>query len=144
MLFVFSSGISSAVISSYLIKRTYGKEVTAAIAGTGTEEAELKNIVAELGIEKQIKFLGYVDDSALPRVYCSARIGVIPSKDKEGILTTMLEAASCGCPIISITVGRIPEFLKNEYNGLLVPPLIAKNLVKQFIGCLAMYCCSKS
>jgi hypothetical protein len=42
MLFVFSSGISSAVMSSYLIKRTYGKEVTAAIAGTGTEEAELK------------------------------------------------------------------------------------------------------
>jgi glycosyltransferase involved in cell wall biosynthesis len=61
-------------------------------------------------------------------VYCSARIGVFPSKDKEGILTTMLEGASCGRPIISTTVGRIPEFLKNEHNGLLVPPSDSKKL----------------
>ena len=30
--------------------------------------------------------------------------------------------ASCSRPIISTTVGGIPEFLKDEYNGLLVPP----------------------
>jgi glycosyltransferase involved in cell wall biosynthesis len=115
-------GIDTIIEAVSYIKRNYGKEVTATIAGTGTEEVELKNLVAKLGLEKQIEFLGYVDDSALPYLYSSAQISVFPSKDKEGVLTTMLEAASCSRPIISTTVGGIPEFLKNEYNGLLVPP----------------------
>lgn len=123
-----NKGIDTIIEAVKYAKDVYGIEISASIVGIGPEEIELKKLVVELGLKKQIKFLGYVDDSELPHLYSSSRICVFPSKDKEGVLTTMLEAASCGRPIISTTVGGIPEFLKNEHNGLLVPPSDVKKL----------------
>jgi len=115
-------GIDTIIHSIKYIKNRYSKKVTVYIAGIGPEESELKNLVKKLGLSKQITFLGYVEDSSLPSLYSSARISVLPSKDKEGILTTVLEAASCAMPIISSNIGGIPEFVKHGSNGILVAP----------------------
>jgi glycosyltransferase involved in cell wall biosynthesis len=34
----------------------------------------------------------------------------------------MMEAMSRGCPLVATAVGGIPEFIKDQHNGLLVPP----------------------
>lgn len=101
-----------------------------AIIGTGPELDALKLMVKKHGLNDRVKFLGYVKDQDLPRLYQSALMTVLPSYDKEGILTTMLESAACGKPVITTTACSMLEFLKNGFNGLLVKPQNSSTLAQ--------------
>jgi glycosyltransferase involved in cell wall biosynthesis len=46
---------------------------------------------------------------------------VLPSK-REGISNTLLEAQSCGLPVIATDVGGTPEIVAHGRAGMLVPP----------------------
>lgn len=39
----------------------------------------------------------------------------------EGTPNTVLEAAACGCVIISTSVGNVPELIEHERNGIIIP-----------------------
>lgn len=97
-------------------------DMRVAIAGTGPDKGSLEKLTRKLRLSHQIKFIGYVDSNNLPGLYNFARMAVFPSYDREGILTTMLEAASCGLPVITTTACSMHEFLRHRKNGLLVPP----------------------
>lgn len=99
-----------------------------AIVGTGPEFKNLQKLVNKKNLNNKVKFLGYVKDIDLPKIYQSSLMGVFPSYAKEGILTTMLEAAACGKPTITTTACSMSEFLKDNYNGLLVKPQNSKEL----------------
>ena len=43
----------------------------------------------------------------------------------------VLEACSCGLPIIASNLGSIPEFVRNGYNGLLFRPGDPADLVEK-------------
>ncbi|MDQ0300699.1 glycosyltransferase involved in cell wall biosynthesis [Salibacterium salarium] len=45
----------------------------------------------------------------------------ICSSKTEGLPNPVLEAASCGVPIISTNVGFVPEIIQHDKNGLIVP-----------------------
>jgi len=94
----------------------------AAIAGVGPEYAKLRRLVNAKKLNRSLTFLGYVKDENLTNLYNSATFAVLPSFDREGILTTMLEAGACGKPVITTTACSMSEYLKNGYNGLLIKP----------------------
>jgi len=101
-----------------------------AIASTGPEEKNLKKLIKQLKLTDRISFLGYIKDEKLPDFYNSGLMGVFPSYDREGILTTMLENAACGRPTITTTACSMSEFLKDGYNGLLVKPQNSRDLAQ--------------
>src|SRR5439155_25280222 len=56
----------------------------------------------------------------------AADVIVVPSVvDRAGRVdattSTVLKAMACGLPLVATQVGGIPEIVKDEYNGLLVP-----------------------
>ena len=55
-----------------------------------------------------IRFLGFVDDAALPNLYRAAGAFVYPSLF-EGFGLPPVEAMACGCPVISSTRGSLDE-----------------------------------
>ena len=55
--------------------------------------------------------------------YNSGRIFVCTSI-MEGVPNTILEAAACGCSIVSTPVGIVPEFIKHGLNGYVVQPTV--------------------
>ena len=55
-----------------------------------------------------IRFIGRVSDSELKTLYQNARFFLFPSLT-EGFGFPVLEAMSCGCPVIASTGGAIPE-----------------------------------
>lgn len=59
------------------------------------------------------KELGYVSSSTLRKVYSSALAFIFPS-DCEGFGLPLLEAAACGCPVISSSGGSLPEIGLNS------------------------------
>lgn len=63
-------------------------------------------LIKELGLEKDIVFLGYVKDVDLPIIYSGASLFVFPSF-YEGFGLPLLEAMACGVPVVSSRVNEI-------------------------------------
>jgi len=101
-----------------------------AIIGDGPDRGRLETIVNKYRIDNAVSFLGKVSDARLLEVYQRSKVAVLPSYDREGVLTTMLEAAACGLPTITTTACSMNEFLTDEVNGLLVKPKDSKLLAK--------------
>jgi glycosyltransferase involved in cell wall biosynthesis len=87
-------------------------------AGTGPLEAGLREVAGSLGVTDSVYFLGHVSDRV--ELYRALDVLLITS-DSEGTPMTLLEAMSCGLPVISSSVGGIPEVAKHGSNALLVP-----------------------
>ncbi|RDZ44869.1 glycosyltransferase family 1 protein [Haloferax sp. Atlit-10N] len=83
------------------------------IAGTGRHEERLRDLAAELGIENRIRFLGYVADEELPKLYSSADVFILPSR-YEGFGLVLLEAVACGTPVIGVDAGGIPTAVQED------------------------------
>jgi len=96
------------------------------IIGDGDERSYLVNQAKQLGI-KNIKFWGQVQNKQLPDFYAATTVFVAPSVidsngDTEGQGVILLEAMASKTPIISTTVGGIPNVITHEKTGILVPP----------------------
>lgn len=78
---------------------------------TGIAMQANSEIVAEirsLGLEEQVKVLGYLPLDDLPALYNLARMLVFPSLF-EGFGIPLVEAMACGCPVACSNVTSIPE-----------------------------------
>lgn len=85
------------------------------IGGQGEELDNLKNISIDLGIESNIKFLGFIDEKDLSDYYSSADIFV--SIDWADYRITTYEALSCHTRVINSNETDKDDFL--EQNGFL-------------------------
>lgn len=78
------------------------------------------NLARELGIEQFINWIGYVPfGRELFNLYRKADFFILPSLS-EGIPKVLYEAMAAGLPIITTSIGGIPDIIKNEKNGLLI------------------------
>jgi glycosyltransferase involved in cell wall biosynthesis len=105
------------------------------IVGSGPEEIKLRGLAKELGILKQVEFLGDVTDEELTDLYNSSEIFALPcivaqNKDRDGIPVALMEAMSMELPVISTHVSGIPELVTNGKEGYLVPQKDIKSIAK--------------
>lgn len=78
------------------------------IGKVGWGTSDLSALGKSLGVEKDIHFMGYVPTEELVWFYNEATLFVYPSL-YEGFGLPLLEAMSCGTPVISSNVSSIPE-----------------------------------
>jgi glycosyltransferase involved in cell wall biosynthesis len=64
--------------------------------------------VEELGLQDRVRFTGYVSSQDLPALYGGARLFTYPST-YEGFGIPVLEAMSCGTPVVTTNVSSMPE-----------------------------------
>lgn len=88
------------------------------IVGAGQEEPNLKKLSEDLGLSR-VKFFGTTLNPLT--YYQTADVFVFPSL-KEGFPNVLLEAMSCGLPCISTEIGGVADILKEDLQGILVPP----------------------
>ncbi|MFZ2198491.1 MAG: glycosyltransferase family 4 protein [Thermodesulfovibrionales bacterium] len=89
------------------------------IAGSGPLEDEIKEMVARLGLEGNIKLLGWRNDA--PEVIAALDI-FCQSSLWEGCPMVLLEAMASEKPIIATDVGGVREIVEDKVTGILVPP----------------------
>jgi glycosyltransferase involved in cell wall biosynthesis len=82
-------------------------------AGTGPAEKELKELIPD-GI-----FLGWIDHKILPQVYSTADLLVLPSKF-DTFSCVVLEALSCGLPVVAYRTKGPKDIVLDQENGYLV------------------------
>lgn len=95
------------------------------IIGEGEEEAKLRKLAKELGVEKQVHFLGGQPVQYVIEEMSVCHLFIAPSKtgsdgDMEGTPTVLMEAQACGIPVISTFHAGIPETVENNITGILV------------------------
>lgn len=115
----------------YLIEAMQSLEedgTTLEIVGSGDQESEVRNLIDDLGLADRVIMSGYVPRECLADRYHAADVFVLPSLS-ESFGQVLLEAMSCGLPIVASKAGGIPETIEHNANGLLVEPASPKALV---------------
>jgi len=103
-------------------------------AGRGMMKKELELLSNDLGIEENVRFVGFVDDNLKLFYYKAADIFVLPSTMKtECYPLAILEAMACSLPIVASNMGGIPDAVKSGDNGFLVPPKDSEALAEAII-----------
>lgn len=91
------------------------------IAGSGPQEAELRMLVLQLGLQGSVHFAGRLDPDAMAALYRECDLSLNPSL-VDNMPNSILEALACGVPVVSTDVGGVPFMVEHERTALLVPP----------------------
>jgi len=95
--------------------------------GGGELLNSLKKQAQDAGIADRVAFLGAKAQPDIIALLREADLFVLPSKeaksgDRDGLPNVIMEAASQGLAIVATDFAGIPEFIRNEVEGQLVPP----------------------
>ena len=96
------------------------------IAGYGSDEQMLKDMVAQRGLDTRVKFIGKIEADKTPVYYNAADVFVCPSiidskGDTETLGVVVLEAMACETPVVASEVGGIIDSM-TEKTGILTRP----------------------
>lgn len=80
---------------------------------------KLLNMIRNLGLEKDVIFVGYVPEEDIPKWYNASDLLVYPCK-YAGFGLPPLEAMACGTPVITANTSSLPEVVGDA--GLMVDP----------------------
>ena len=82
---------------------------------------QLEEMVKEMKLQKNIRFLGFLSEKDKIAAYRSADVFCLPT-NYEGFGIVYIEAMACGTPIVTTKTPGINEIVVPNRNGLLVPP----------------------
>jgi L-malate glycosyltransferase len=88
------------------------------LVGDGELRKEFERQARDLGLERSIFFLGH--QTNVPRLLGQCEIGVLASR-AEGLPNAVLEYMASGLATVATAVGGVPELIRHETDGLLVP-----------------------
>ena len=103
------------------------KDVYLVIAGDGRLKHTLKSKVKNLKLEENIVFVGSKPHQDMPFWINASDIFCLPSRN-EGCPNVVLEALSCGTPVVATRVGGVPDIIESDEVGLLVEPASSDKL----------------
>ncbi len=89
------------------------------LAGDGPQSDQLVNLVAELGLQEQVRLLGFRQD--IPAFLAAIDIFVNVSL-WEGLSISLLEAMAAARPVVTSSILPNAELIVHEQHGLLVEP----------------------
>ncbi|NUM63277.1 MAG: N-acetyl-alpha-D-glucosaminyl L-malate synthase BshA [Ignavibacteriaceae bacterium] len=94
------------------------KEIPAKLilVGDGPDRSECERLTRQLNLGDSVKFLG--KQEALVEILSSSDLFLIPSQS-ESFGLAALEAMSCGLPVISSSVGGLPELVRHNETGFI-------------------------
>nr|WP_320012022.1 glycosyltransferase [uncultured Desulfobulbus sp.] len=111
------------------------------IVGQGELEGQLLDQVQRNGLDKDVLFVGGIENTKLPMYYASADLFVGPSiqargGDREGFGLTFVEASMSGCLVMGTRGGGIEDIIVEDQTGFLVPPGETNVLAKKIVSVL--------
>ncbi|MGQ0811857.1 MAG: glycosyltransferase [Nitrospiraceae bacterium] len=102
------------------------RDVTFLIIGEGPEQVAIKRMIQSSGAAPHVRMLGFRSD--LLNVFRSLDLFVIPSVEGDTIPQVLMQALAMEVPVVSTTVGSIPDVILDGETGFVVPPRNAELL----------------
>ncbi|KRT73709.1 MAG: glycosyl transferase, group 1 [Deltaproteobacteria bacterium CSP1-8] len=107
---------------------------TFVIVGDGPQRDNIRNLVADLGLQDRVLLLGHRED--IPEVIASLDVLVHPSYANEGVPQSVLQALLMGKPVVAADVGGIGEVVRDGETGYLIPPKDPSALAAKVVALL--------
>lgn len=98
-----------------------GLQFNLKIAGSGTDEALMREAVLRLDLVSEVTFLGPVFGDAKNKLWLESDLLVFPTYHNEGLPYSILESMAGGCVPITCQVAAIPDVMQDGVHGLFVP-----------------------
>lgn len=98
------------------------------IAGTGRQVEELKHMISTLNLSHIVTYYGSLSHAELPQFYANLTLFVFPTTLKESLGLVGLEAMAASKPVIGSAIGGLKSYIKDGYNGFLIPPGNSKRM----------------
>ncbi len=92
------------------------------VAGTGPDEAHLRELAGALSLGPAVEFAGHLDGVALESLLASSWVHAVPSIWAEPFGITTTEAMMRGVAVVGSNTGGIAESVVDSHTGYLVPP----------------------
>lgn len=124
----------ATLIKSFAIIHSQFPNTVLVLIGDGPLRNELQLLAVSLGVADEVLFLGFRDNVA--ELMMIFDVFVLPSIS-EGTSCTLLEAMSCGLPVLATRVGGNPEIVKHGSTGLLVPSGDSQKMAKEAMRLIA-------
>jgi len=109
------------------------KDIFFIIKGSGPLEDQLKRLADSLNLNDHIIFHGRSKYEDMPEYLHKSDI-YVSTAISDGAPVSVLEAMACGKACIVTDVGGVSEWIKNDINGLLIPPGQPDILAEKILG----------
>lgn len=108
-------------LQAMALLRDEGLSLRYLIAGSGPEEAAIQAEVARLGLQDQVQMLGAMDETRVLELLGQVDALALTSIGKgEAAPVAVMEAMSCGLPVICSIIGGTPDMITDGVDGFLV------------------------
>lgn len=104
----------------------FGLPIRVMIIGDGSQRPEIECLAQERDLQSKVIFTGFQND--MQKWLPPMDLFILPSLT-EGTPMALLEAMSCGIPVIASAVGGIPKIIDSGKNGILVSPAKPEEIV---------------
>lgn len=115
-----AKGFPVLLKSLSVLKETYS-DLTLTVIGDGEERSDFEAMTSEMGLSKNVAFLGYQSQTKVRQHLQETDIFVLPSF-AEGVPVSLMEAMASGVPVISTRIAGISELVEEGKSGYLLPP----------------------
>lgn len=121
------------LIEACALLRDRGVPFRCRIIGAGEDEAALQQLIDQQGLTQQVILLGAQPETAvaqfLQEAHCYVQPSIVtPLGKKEGIPVALMEALATGLPTVATDLSGVPELIRHNETGYLVPPANAQAL----------------
>ncbi len=128
-------GAEYLIEAFHQVQKKYPDPVHLFIIGKGVLENTMKKKISAYGLESRVTLVGAVKHDRIPLWLNASDIFCLPSI-REGMPNVILEALSCGKPVVASRVGGIPELITKTDYGILFPPNDTHALAASLVSAL--------
>jgi glycosyltransferase involved in cell wall biosynthesis len=103
------------------------------IIGKGAQKALLDQLIKQWNLGDYVKLVGALAHQEVTQRYHNAHVVVLPcivgqDGNQDGLPVSIVEALASGVPVVATPISGVPEAVRDNENGLLVPPADANAL----------------
>ncbi len=123
---ILSAGVITKQKGFQILVKTFGEitkkfqGIKLIIVGDGPYLKKLKNLTEKMALEKNVLFLGKINNKEIHKFYKLADICAFPTYRFEGLPYAVLEAMACGKPVIASHIGGISTLIRDHKDGILI------------------------
>jgi glycosyltransferase involved in cell wall biosynthesis len=114
----------------HAMKKVRNPDIRLLLAGGGSKEKNLRELVDSLNLQDRVIFLGNVSRLQVNDILHTCDVFIMPG-DGESLSIATLEAMACGLPVIAADSMALPELVQNGKNGYLFQPGNANDLAEK-------------